>query len=411
MAKEISFGIGLALNDRKFRSGLKTDERRFKRFSSGIRKQADLIKKSFGSVTSVVAGLGVTIGVTSTLIKSAKLDQSLTRIGQTASVAKAQTESLRTNLFRMSAETGESLQSLKDGFDSLVQSGLSFKEALATIEAINPAMAVTGSRAEVLAAGLTSAAESFNFDLSNVATSKTLLDQMTQAGRLGNAELEDLSSIFARLGGNAKDAGLGFTQTLAFIEQLSKVEKQNERLATLADSTLRLFTNLKLAKKVSKETKIQFFDKAGARRDAIDVLGDIKQQFDKLGTDLQRANFIDRVLPQADLDTKKGFRKLLDTDNLNNIREMSGRIESAGGTIKKDLSTALNNAVSQSGRLKATLGSASVARALAVNGNQEAKIVLEIRNPDGGQSLVKNVTSKNTKLDVRTRGRMMDGAG
>lgn len=59
---------------------------------------------------------------------------------------------------------------------------------------------------------------------------------MTQAGFAGNAELEDLASIFGRVGNSAKNAGMDFTQTLAFIERLSLVERQPERLATLVDS-------------------------------------------------------------------------------------------------------------------------------------------------------------------------------
>lgn len=62
---------------------------------------------------------------------------------------------------------------------------------------------------------------------------KLLLDQMTKAGDLGNAELEHLADIFARVGSNARNAGLSMTDTLALIEQMSLVEKQPERLATL----------------------------------------------------------------------------------------------------------------------------------------------------------------------------------
>ena len=68
-----------------------------------------------------------------------------------------------------------------------------------------------------------------------------MLDQMYAAGKLGNAELENLADIFARVGNNAKTAGLSFEGALAFIERMSLVERQPERLATLVDSTLRLF--------------------------------------------------------------------------------------------------------------------------------------------------------------------------
>ena len=67
-------------------------------------------------------------------------------------------------------------------------------------------MAVTGASAETLASGMTVAAQSFGFDLSDLKTAKLMLDQMYAAGNLGNAELENLADIFARVGNNAKTA-------------------------------------------------------------------------------------------------------------------------------------------------------------------------------------------------------------
>ena len=112
------------------------------------------------------------------------------------------------------------MQDLLEGFYGLIQAGQSWSEALGTIRAINPAMAVTGASADTLASSMTVAAQAFKFDLADVKVATLVLDQMTQAGVEGNAELEDLSSIFARVGNNAKTAGLSTSQTLAFIERL-----------------------------------------------------------------------------------------------------------------------------------------------------------------------------------------------
>lgn len=94
---------------------------------------------------------------------------------------------------------------------------------------------------------------------------------MVVAGKLGNAELEDLSAIFARVGNNARSAGLSFEGTLAFLEHLSLVEKDPERLASLADSTLRLANNQKYMEKAAKVTGVKFYDAKGERRDLFDV--------------------------------------------------------------------------------------------------------------------------------------------
>jgi hypothetical protein len=183
-----------------------------------------------------------------------------------------------------------------------------------------------------------------------------LLDKMAVAGRLGNAELEDLSGIFGRIGDNASSAGMSFDKTLAFVEVLSKVEKNPERLATLADSTLRMFTNSQYAKKIQSGTGIKFFDGNEARRDAFDVLNDIKANYDKLKTDEDRQSFIARILKGADLDTIKGMRTLLKGDLLSSADKFTRSINNASGTMKRDMQDAMDNAVDQAGRLKAILG-------------------------------------------------------
>ena len=183
----------------------------------------------------------------------------------------------------MARSTGQSSDDLLMGFYALVQSGQGWDEALATIQAINPAMAVTGASAETLAGAMGVAAQAFNFDLSNLETGKLMLDQMYAAGKLGNAELENLADIFARVGNNAKTAGLSFEGALAFIERMSLVERQPERLATLVDSTLRLFNNQTYQDEAARVTGVNFYNADGSRREMFDVLADMRERY--------RANF------------------------------------------------------------------------------------------------------------------------
>ena len=186
-----------------------------------------------------------------------------------------------------------------------------------------------------------------------------ILDKMTVAGRLGNAELQSLSSIFARIGPNAAAAGFGFDKTLAFIEGLSQIERQPERLATLADSTLRLFTNLRYMKDAQAATGVKFFDKDGSRRDPLKVLADIKKQYDKLGTDKQRALFVQKAFGNADLDTIKGLRVLLSGDMLGKVNQFATQISGASGAIARDLPKAIENSIDQVGRMKSALREAA----------------------------------------------------
>jgi TP901 family phage tail tape measure protein len=338
---------------------------------------------SFGGMAAAYKGAQA-------VMASGNLDKSLIKTTQTAEATRKAAALLRRELHTMSKLTGIKVDNLLIGFDNLVQSGLSWEAALATIYNINRAMGVTGAQSEVLTGGLTVAAKAFDFDLTKVETSALLLDKMTVAGRLGNAELEDLAGIFGRVGVNAKRAGLDFDSTLGFIEELSLIEKSPERLATLMDSTFRLFTNQNYLKKASKVTKVSFYDADGERRAAFDVLEDIATKYKTLTTDRQRDRFIFAAFGDADLDTRKGLSTLLAGDSLTSARTMAATIKDAFGTIAKDLPGALDNSVDQVARLKSALGEAADEFAQPINDviKRAIKHLLDNKKVSGTEMLV-----------------------
>lgn len=359
MGDNMKLFLELVANASGFKTEMNSSHSAVTRFARGAKGELDALKGAFGSVHGQLATLGISVGVVKTMMDSARLDKSLTQIGQTAGEGSGKVSALRADLFALARESGQGVEDLKDGFNSLVQSGLNMNESRETLKGINTAMAVTGASAQTLSSGLTVAATAYNFDLSKPGMALEMLDKMTVAGRLGNAELENLSGIFARVGVNSASAGMGFEKTLAFIEGLSMVERQPERLATLADSTMRVFTNLKYMADAQKGTGVKFFDAKGARRDALDVLGDIKKKYDTLTTDAQRAVFIQKAFGKADLDTVKGIKTLLQGDSLNKVRSFSDSIEKAGGTLKRDFSEATRNLIDQTGMLKNDLREAA----------------------------------------------------
>lgn len=384
MNREMTLAMRLQADASRMVNSFLTGERSVKKFVSSAKSEFSSFKRDLDSVEGKLAGLGVTIGVTATLMQSARMDKSLTQIGQTAGMSKKEVEQLRSELFHMSEETGQSVGELEDGFNKAVQAGLKFNQAKNLIDATNKAMAVTGAQSEVLANGLTVASTAYHFDLKNPGMALGILDKMTVAGRLGNAELENLSGIFSRVGPNAASAGMGFEKTLGFIEGLSKIEQQPERLATLADSTLRLFNNLEYMKNAQKATGVKFFDKDGTRRDAFDIIEDIKKKYDTLNTEKQQAIFIQKAFGKADLDTIKGMRVLLSGDMLKTIREFSSEITTASGTIERDLPNAIANAVDQTGRLKTTLREAADGFARPINDSISKVIKYTLDSKDKG---------------------------
>lgn len=332
--------------------------------------------------TAMAGGFGAAAAV----ISVGKLDKTLTNIRLTAGATRQDANLLRQDLFRMASETGAGIDDLAGGFNNLVQSGESWGAARQEIDAINTAMAVSGASAEKLSGGLSVASKAFNFDLSKPGLALQLLDKMTVAGRQGNAELENLSDIFARVGPGASAAGMSFDKTLAFIEGLSMQERNPERLSTLADSTLRLFTNMNYLQKASKATGVKFFDVNGNRRDAVDILSDLRGQFNKFKTDQQRSKWMQKAFGQADLDTQRGLRIIFGGNILETMRANTKELSSASGTLKRDTAESIDNLIDQAGRFKAVMQKAGQEFAKPVTDALTRGIQWALRPKDQGGS-------------------------
>jgi TP901 family phage tail tape measure protein len=358
-----SLKLLLSADGSAWASALDRSNRHVKTFGKSVRREFEQIRNAARSVEGRLASLGMSLGVLMLIRQSAELDKSLTQIGQTSGESSVKVTGLRQEIFRMAKETGQQVEKLKEGFDIAVAGGLSLKEAVPVMDAVNKAMAL---KSDVTSGQLTKAVgvaqTVYNYDLTKPGVALQILDKMTVAGRLGRAELQNLSDEFARVGYNAKEAGLTFEQTLAFLEGLSYAEPQSERRATLADSTLRLFTNFDYLKNAQTRTGIRFFDpKTGGRRDPLKVLGEIREKYLSLKKDSQKAAFMGIAFKGVDIDTVKGLRAFFDKGPMLSrvSNEFVRSIEEAGGTIERDLPNAVDNAVDQAGRLKATLREAA----------------------------------------------------
>jgi len=328
-------------------------------FAHQARQEFKSIQSFMGSTMGMLAGIGVGFGAFQLIQGSAMLDKNLTRIGQMAGVGKEKVSQLRDELFTLSEKTGSKIELLGEGFERLIASGADWGQARSMIGAINTATAVTGSNAETLANAMTTAGEVFkDLDLTKAETAKTILDKMAVAGRLGNAELENLSAIFARSAMSAQSAGMSFDQSLSFIEALSQVERSPERLATLADATLRIFNNMAQVKRLER-SGFKFFNPDNSRRDAFAVLNDIRAKYQGIITDLGRLKFIETVFKGSDERTVRGLRILLGGTALESGKIFEEKIKQAGGTLDRDLSGAIDNSVDQVGRLNAALRNAA----------------------------------------------------
>jgi TP901 family phage tail tape measure protein len=384
MAGDLTLSMKLYADAGRFVTGLTRGQGAVAKFGKGVKRELDAIKSAFGSVAGQLASLGVSVGAVATLMQSARMDKALTTIGQTAGMSKKEVAQLRGELYRMAGETGQGVDNLRTGFDSAVAAGLNFKEALPVLDATNKAVAVTGANAESLTAGLTVAAGAFDFDLTKPNQALGLLDKMMVAGRLGTAELGKLSMIFGRVGQSAGMAGLSFDKTLGFIEALSQTERSPERLATLTESTLRLFTDATIAANAAKATGVKFFDKDKKRRDPLVVLTEFKKKYDVLKTDADKTIFFEKAFGKGGERMVQGMRLFMSGATLTNAEKFSKEISGASGAIEKDLPKAIANAVDQTGRLKAVLGQAADSFAQPVNNVLQELIAYGLNKKEQG---------------------------
>lgn len=332
--------------------------RLLKRLAGGVREEFNRLKGFGQSAQGKLAGLGIGVGVGAGLTGSARLDRSLIRTQQTAGMTSAEREEWRNEGFQIAKKYGLDRTDVDSGFNTLIASGVNYDASKKTSDAIGQATAVTGADSAVLGKAVVAGASAFNLDLNKAGVALDLLQKMTVAGRQGNAELENLADLFPKIGGAAQAAGMSLAQALAFTETLSTVEMQPERLGTLAESTLRVFSNKTYRDQVTKSSGVKFFDSKGASRNPEDVFADLKRKYDKMKTDEQRGKFMGTVFKGMDQDTIRGMRIMLTGDKNETFSRQAKEIQGAKPIFDSDLKDNVESATGTATRMKATLGEA-----------------------------------------------------
>lgn len=332
--------------------------RLLKTIATGVRQEFDRIKGLGSSAQGQLAGLGLGIGVVSGLTGNARLDRQLIRTKQTADMTPDQKNEWRDEGWRIAKDYGVNREDVDSGFNTLIASGVKYEAAKKTADAIGQSTAVTGADSAVLGKAVVAGASAFNIDLNKEGAALELLQKMTVAGRLGNAELENLADLFPKIGGAAAAAGMSMAQALAFTETLSTVEMQPDRLGTLAESTLRVFSTKQYRDQIKKTSGVEFFNKDGSSRNPQDVFGDLKGKYAKMKTDEERGKFMGVVFKGMDQDTVRGMRIMLSGDRLNTLAEQTKAIGDAGPVIGRDLKENTDSASGSAARMKATLSQA-----------------------------------------------------
>ncbi|MGB1239845.1 MAG: phage tail tape measure protein, partial [Pseudomonadales bacterium] len=233
---------------------MRRSDRAVTRFARNARRELGMLDRMtggvFGSFKGEILALGSAWASIGILKDAAQLEKVLTRMTQTAGVSRRETAKMRQEYFAIQKMNGVTVEESRAATDKMLQSGMGLNESLTSTRAITNTSAVSHANSATIASGLAVGAQAFGWDLARQGVAQDKLDKMYLAGDLGSAELENLSGIFAKMGVHAKTAGMTFEGTLGFVEQLSKTEQNPERLATLAESTLRIFNNKTYQKKI-----------------------------------------------------------------------------------------------------------------------------------------------------------------
>ena len=329
-----------------------------KTIAAGVRQEFDRIKGLGSSAQGQLAGLGVGIGIASGLKTSAQLERMLIQTKQTADMSDEQTADWKKDGFRIGRQYGVDRNGVDIGFNTLIASGVKYDAAKDAADAIGQATAVTAAAPAVLGDALMTGASAFNIDLNKKGAALEFLQKMTVAGRLGSAELENLASLFPKIGGVATAAGMSLSQALAFTESLSKVEKQPERLGTLAESTLRVFGNKQYREQITKTTGVNFFNKDQSTRNPEEIFEELKRKYEGMKTDKRRADFMGVVFKGMDQDTVRGWRTMLTGERLSDFKSGTKILDKAAPIFANDLKENISSSSGTAARMKATLAEA-----------------------------------------------------
>lgn len=364
--RDMSLALRLQADASRFVAGLTQAESGVRRFGRGARQEFDSFKGVLTSVQGQLASLGLTVGAVATIVKSAGLDKELQYLKNTTGGTREEIAGLRKELYDLQRQTGQGTNTLREGVDALVAGGASLAEARATIGPIAEVMATAKTNAADLAKALGVVKEHFKIDLEDIEQARLVLDKMKVAGEQGYAELSNLPALFATVGGSAKAAGMNLDQTLALIETLSLVQPNPERLSTLVESTLRVFTNKDYRDKAEKASGVKFTDENGMNRDPIRVLREMQEKFKRFKTDAQQLKALDLAFGGADKDTIEGQRALL-TGTLDKYGPIEKKIGGAAGSTARDIHESINNAAVAAERLRGVLGKAADEFAQPIN--------------------------------------------
>jgi hypothetical protein len=146
MSRDLKLLLEMSANATGMKRGMREAQGAVVRFSQAARNEIMALKGMFTSIHGQLAAVGLSIGAVKTIMDLAAMDKKLMQIALTAEAGADKVGRFREDLFRMGKETGQSVNSLRQGFDTLAQAGFNTRQAKACLDGVHISMAVTTAR-------------------------------------------------------------------------------------------------------------------------------------------------------------------------------------------------------------------------------------------------------------------------
>ena len=364
--KDLELALKFIVNNSALGAAFRGTMTQTRRFVEDSRKELRSLKNFWSSTIGKLGALGIGLGAVQLVRDAAVIEKKLNTIRIASGGTREEIAALDERLKTMSLKTGKDMDDLADTFLQLYKNlpaKSAWESSAAGTEAINSAMVVTGSSADVLATGLLAAQRAWDLDLSKPKEAMSIFDKMAMAGK-GVGGIGVISEIFSSLAGSAQQAGMSLESTISLVGMLSSIEKDPGKLNAMAEGVLRLFNNTRLLKNIKG---VRIFDESGARRDPIAVLNDIRAKYDSLTSDKDKAKLMNQMFGGMDPRAMRGIQRLLQRDALDFGDQLQAKLKDACGEIENKVPDALKTASDQANRLKNILKEAGEGFAKPVN--------------------------------------------
>lgn len=311
-------------------------------FAAGLTHAGQTAATFAYRMTIVTAPLDILI--LKSLQFSNALEKSLAKVASqldtTADHMRSFMASSKSQVMDLQANYGVDAMQSSDALYYLISSGISEKQAQASLEPIAKLSAVAQSNAGIVAQGMVAAFNVFGGELSRFSSESEratyVLNAMFEATKKGRFEFEDFSTQFGRAAEMAHMAGMSFDETAAALAALSQVFTPSQASTTLNSFTKAFTQPVEKAKAAFDALKISLYetiDGVTVKRPFMDVFNDTFDALTKVqNVDAQKLDEIMSAL-FGDLRGGRGAQFFLDPNNRNLFRDILAQIRSGADSV------------------------------------------------------------------------------